>query len=203
MTPTTPPSSSKPHHLSHPLPQEEYIKEEQKNLKRELLRAQEEVKRIQSVPLVIGQFLEMVNATSGIVGSTTGGLSAHVRDGTCTAQQPQTTTTTIIQALCWLCSWLWLQGQGSATWQRLPVATHSMACIRLCTASTVLGPCSHGAHHFLCCGIVLWCAVMAHQPLTASFDTTARLGSCPYFSPHHPQAAITMSASCPPSTVSC
>lgn len=52
--------------------QEEYIKEEQKNLKRELLRAQEEVKRIQSVPLVIGQFLEMVNATSGIVGSTTG-----------------------------------------------------------------------------------------------------------------------------------
>lgn len=35
--------------------QEEYIKDEQKNLKRELVRAQEEVKRIQSVPLVIGQ----------------------------------------------------------------------------------------------------------------------------------------------------
>lgn len=52
--------------------QEEYIKEEQRNLKRELLRAQEEVKRIQSVPLVIGQFLEAVDATSGIVGSTTG-----------------------------------------------------------------------------------------------------------------------------------
>ncbi|KAG1663972.1 hypothetical protein FOA52_001098 [Chlamydomonas sp. UWO 241] len=52
--------------------QEEYIKEEQKNLKRELLRAQEEVKRIQSVPLVIGQFLEMVDASNGIVGSTTG-----------------------------------------------------------------------------------------------------------------------------------
>lgn len=52
--------------------QEEYIKEEQRNLKRELLRAQEEVKRIQSVPLVIGQFLEMVDANSGIVGSTTG-----------------------------------------------------------------------------------------------------------------------------------
>ncbi len=34
-----------------------YIKDEQKNLKRELLRAQEEVKRIQSVPLVIGQVL--------------------------------------------------------------------------------------------------------------------------------------------------
>lgn len=58
--------------------QEEYIKEEQKNLKRELLRAQEEVKRIQSVPLVIGQFLEMVDANSGIVGSTTGS-NYHVR----------------------------------------------------------------------------------------------------------------------------
>lgn len=52
--------------------QEEYIKEEQRSLKRELLRAQEEVKRIQAVPLVIGQFLEAVDATSGIVGSTTG-----------------------------------------------------------------------------------------------------------------------------------
>mmetsp|Transcript_22296 Transcript_22296/g.26821 ORF Transcript_22296/g.26821 Transcript_22296/m.26821 type:complete len:405 (-) Transcript_22296:389-1603(-) len=52
--------------------QEEYIKDETKNLRRELLRAQEEVKRIQSVPLVIGQFLEMVDANSGIVGSTTG-----------------------------------------------------------------------------------------------------------------------------------
>lgn len=46
--------------------QESYIKEEQRNLKRELLRAQEEVKRIQSVPLVIGQFLEMVDANTGI-----------------------------------------------------------------------------------------------------------------------------------------
>lgn len=52
--------------------QEEYVKEEQKNLKRELLRAQEEVKRIQSVPLVIGQFMEMVDTNNGIVGSTTG-----------------------------------------------------------------------------------------------------------------------------------
>ncbi|KAF1891223.1 hypothetical protein Lal_00001365 [Lupinus albus] len=52
--------------------QEEYVKDEQKNLKRELLRAQEEVKRIQSVPLVIGQFLEMVDTNNGIVGSTTG-----------------------------------------------------------------------------------------------------------------------------------
>jgi 26S proteasome regulatory subunit T3 len=52
--------------------QEEYIKDEQKNLKRELIRAKEEVKRIQSVPLVIGQFLEMVDADTGIVSSTTG-----------------------------------------------------------------------------------------------------------------------------------
>jgi len=52
--------------------QEEYVKDEHKNLKRELLRAQEEVKRIQSVPLVIGQFLEMIDQNTGIIGSTTG-----------------------------------------------------------------------------------------------------------------------------------
>ncbi|PRD30722.1 UNVERIFIED_CONTAM: 26S protease regulatory subunit 6B [Trichonephila clavipes] len=52
--------------------QEEYIKDEQKNLKKEYLHAQEEVKRIQSVPLVIGQFLEAVDPNTGIVGSTTG-----------------------------------------------------------------------------------------------------------------------------------
>ena len=52
--------------------QEEYVKDEQKNLKRELIRAREEVKRIQSVPLVIGQFLEIVDQDTGIVSSTTG-----------------------------------------------------------------------------------------------------------------------------------
>ncbi|KAI7869901.1 26S protease regulatory subunit 6B [Spinellus fusiger] len=52
--------------------QEEYIKDEQKNLKRELIRSQEEVKRIKSVPLVIGQFLEPLDQHTGIVGSTTG-----------------------------------------------------------------------------------------------------------------------------------
>ena len=52
--------------------QEEYIKDEQKNLKRELLRAQEEVKRIKSVPLVIGQFLEPIDEFTGIVSSTSG-----------------------------------------------------------------------------------------------------------------------------------
>ena len=57
--------------------QEEYIKDEQKNLKKEYLHAQVEVMRIQSVPLVIGQFLEAVDPNTGIVGSTTGltGLS--------------------------------------------------------------------------------------------------------------------------------
>ena len=38
---------------------------------REHVRAKEEVKRIQSVPLVIGQFLEAVDQNTGIVGSTT------------------------------------------------------------------------------------------------------------------------------------
>jgi len=58
--------------------QEEYIKDEQKNLKREILRAQEEVKRIQSVPLVLGQFLEMIDENHAIIGSTTGS-SNYVR----------------------------------------------------------------------------------------------------------------------------
>ncbi|ORX33430.1 putative endopeptidase [Kockovaella imperatae] len=52
--------------------QEQYIRNETQNLRSELLRAQEEVKRIQSVPLVIGQFLEAVDDKRGIVGSTTG-----------------------------------------------------------------------------------------------------------------------------------
>jgi 26S proteasome regulatory subunit T3 len=51
-------------HLEFLSLQEEYIKDE--------LRAQEEVKRIQSVPLVIGQFLEPIDQHTGIVGSTTG-----------------------------------------------------------------------------------------------------------------------------------
>jgi len=52
--------------------QETYIKDEMRNLKRELIRAQEEVKRIQSVPLVIGNFNEMIDADYGIVSSTAG-----------------------------------------------------------------------------------------------------------------------------------
>ena len=52
--------------------QEEYIKDEMKNLKREMTRAKEEVKQIQSVPLVIGQFSEMVDENYGIVAPTAG-----------------------------------------------------------------------------------------------------------------------------------
>jgi 26S proteasome regulatory subunit T3 len=52
--------------------QDEYIKDEMKNLKRELIRAKEELKRIQSVPLIIGQFNEMIDTHYGIVSSTAG-----------------------------------------------------------------------------------------------------------------------------------
>ena len=52
--------------------QEEYLKDEMRFLQRELLRAKEEIRRIQSVPLVIGQFNEMVDANYGIVSSTAG-----------------------------------------------------------------------------------------------------------------------------------
>jgi ATP-dependent 26S proteasome regulatory subunit len=37
-----------------------------RSLKRELVRAQEEIKRIQSVPLVIGQFMEAIDQKYGI-----------------------------------------------------------------------------------------------------------------------------------------
>ena len=45
--------------------QEDFIREEHKNLKKELLRAKEEIKRIQAVPLTIGQFIEMVDLEHG------------------------------------------------------------------------------------------------------------------------------------------
>ena len=48
------------------------------NLKRELVRAKEEVKRIQSVPLVIGQFLEIIDHNHGIV-SSSHGIARHAR----------------------------------------------------------------------------------------------------------------------------
>nr|XP_043622819.1 26S proteasome regulatory subunit 6B homolog [Erigeron canadensis] len=51
---------------------ETYVKDEQLNLRRELLHAHEEIKRIQAVPLVMGHFLGMIDGDYGIVGSTTG-----------------------------------------------------------------------------------------------------------------------------------
>ncbi|KAI7829274.1 26S protease regulatory subunit 6B [Kickxella alabastrina] len=52
--------------------QEEYIKDEQRNLQSELLYAQEEVKRVRAVPLVLGQFLEPIDRDTCIVVSTAG-----------------------------------------------------------------------------------------------------------------------------------
>ncbi|KCV69931.1 26S protease regulatory subunit 6B [Fonticula alba] len=52
--------------------QESYVKDEQRHLKRELIRAQSEVARICAVPLIIGQFLEAIDSNYCIVGSTTG-----------------------------------------------------------------------------------------------------------------------------------
>ncbi|GMI07626.1 hypothetical protein TrRE_jg5567, partial [Triparma retinervis] len=47
--------------------QEDLVKSEMKQLKRELLRAAEEIKRIQSVPLVIGQFNELIDSNYGVL----------------------------------------------------------------------------------------------------------------------------------------
>ncbi|KAI9083672.1 hypothetical protein K1719_034373 [Acacia pycnantha] len=55
-----------------PSSEEEYVKDEQKNLKRELLRAQKRSRGSDLRPLVIGRFMEMVDQNNGIVGSTTG-----------------------------------------------------------------------------------------------------------------------------------
>ncbi|MES1907766.1 MAG: 26s proteasome regulatory subunit 6B [Cercozoa sp. M6MM] len=53
--------------------QENYIKDELKNLQREMIQAKEDVKKIQSVPLMCGQFLEAIDEHFGIVHSTGGG----------------------------------------------------------------------------------------------------------------------------------
>eukprot|EP00948_MAST-09A_sp_MAST-9A-sp1_P002509 g2509.t1 len=57
---------------------EEYLRDEMSNLKRELVRAREEVKRIQSVPLVVGQFNELIDQESAVV-SATSGTTYYVR----------------------------------------------------------------------------------------------------------------------------
>jgi len=59
-------------HLNFLTVQEDYIKDEMRNLRKEYLHAQEEVKRIKSIPLIIGQFLEAVDHNTAIVSSTTG-----------------------------------------------------------------------------------------------------------------------------------
>ncbi|KAL0210516.1 hypothetical protein RCL1_004952 [Eukaryota sp. TZLM3-RCL] len=51
---------------------ESYIVEDIRNLRRELLRAQQEVDRIRSVPLLIGTFNELVDTHHAIVSSTQG-----------------------------------------------------------------------------------------------------------------------------------
>lgn len=51
---------------------EDYVRDDQKNLKRELQHAKAEILRIRSVPLVIGQFLSMIDENHGIVSSTAG-----------------------------------------------------------------------------------------------------------------------------------
>ncbi|KAJ3452900.1 26s proteasome regulatory subunit 6b [Anaeramoeba flamelloides] len=55
--------------------QEEYIRDEQKNLKRELIRAKEEIERIKAVPLIVGQFQEMVDEYTALTGSSLGSSS--------------------------------------------------------------------------------------------------------------------------------
>ncbi|EZG48824.1 26S proteasome regulatory subunit S10b-like AAA+ ATPase [Gregarina niphandrodes] len=58
--------------------QEEFLTNEQKHLRKEFIRASREIKRIQSVPLVIGQFLELIDAGHAIV-SSAGGSNYYVR----------------------------------------------------------------------------------------------------------------------------
>ncbi|KAI5170024.1 26S proteasome regulatory subunit T3 [Pancytospora epiphaga] len=50
----------------------EYVEEEILVLKRELVRAKEEINRVRSVPLIMGQFLEAIDNNTAIVSSTAG-----------------------------------------------------------------------------------------------------------------------------------
>merc|ERR1711881_164249 len=52
--------------------QEEYIKDEQRHLKSEYIRAKEEIKRIQSVYLGTSNFVEMIDENYGIIGGSSG-----------------------------------------------------------------------------------------------------------------------------------
>lgn len=50
----------------------EYVHNEISHLEKELLKAKEEIKRVKSIPLIMGQFLEAVDSETAIVNSTTG-----------------------------------------------------------------------------------------------------------------------------------
>lgn len=52
--------------------QENYLRDEQRHLKSEYMRSKEEIKRIQSVYLGTGNFVEMIDDNYGIIGSTSG-----------------------------------------------------------------------------------------------------------------------------------
>mmetsp|Transcript_71693 Transcript_71693/g.202714 ORF Transcript_71693/g.202714 Transcript_71693/m.202714 type:complete len:178 (+) Transcript_71693:69-602(+) len=81
--------------------QEEYIKDEMKNLKRELIRAKDEIKRIQSVPLVIGQFSEMVDgACPGPTCPSLIALSTATAAATTTNSTAPTTSQRIMASSC-------------------------------------------------------------------------------------------------------
>lgn len=51
---------------------EEYVRKELRTLEIELQRVKEEIKRVKSIPLIMGQFLEAVDADTAIVASTAG-----------------------------------------------------------------------------------------------------------------------------------
>ncbi|KAG6769037.1 hypothetical protein POTOM_024652 [Populus tomentosa] len=51
---------------------EDHVKDDIKNLRQELVHGKEEIKRIQSVPLAVGQFINIVDENNAIVKSSTG-----------------------------------------------------------------------------------------------------------------------------------
>jgi 26S proteasome regulatory subunit T3 len=58
---------------------EEYIKDELRYLRREFVRAQDEVKSIQSVPLLVGNFVEMIDADYAVIDSNSPSLVRVMR----------------------------------------------------------------------------------------------------------------------------
>lgn len=54
---------------------EKYILEEIRSLKKEMQKSQQAIERVKSVPLIMGQFLEAIDAETAIIGSTAGSNS--------------------------------------------------------------------------------------------------------------------------------